>query len=398
MRTSILLLSSKENITRAVMANNHDDKKLAPHRGVTSYNILIKGVVKISLAGIGGLAASKIKNAAFRNTASVVCTTILIDGALTALTAYAHQKLSVKAVPEIRKKAVVDGIEMQWEEHGDLSDDALPVIFVHGIPSHPRAWRYVIPLVSAPGVRCLAWELVGYGWSIPEGLNRHISPAKQMEYLKKWLQYMNIDRAVFVGHDVGGGAIQALLVDEPERALGLILSDAVAYDNWPVPMVKACRSLANIIEYLPAFLVKPFYCAALLNLGHDHILNLLDAAWIHWQPYKYTDAGKGLAQQARYANEFDTIRTAQKLHTLAKLTFPKTVIWGTKDPLGVDSAERLAKDIDANLQLIPGGKHFTLENHPEIIAKAINGMISIVSMRKNAGVTSVSQDKIVDEG
>lgn len=368
------------------------------HKAVSAENLLIKGILKICIGGLGVFASSKLKNRTLSKTASITSAVVVLDGIITALTAYAHKKLSVRAIPENRRKAVIEGIEMQWEEYGDESEEALTIIFVHGIPSHPRAWRYVIPQVSRPGIRCLAWELVGFGWSIEAGLKRDISPSQQALYLKKWLQYMNVRRAVFVGHDVGGGAIQSLLVEEPERAMGLILSDAVAYDNWPVPMVRTCRSLASLIEHLPAFLVKPFYLAALINLGHDHILNLLDSAWIHWQPYKNTSAGKGLAQQGRHANKNDTLHIAHKLPRLANSTFPKTVIWGTKDPLGMDSAERLVKDIDANLQWIPGGRHFTLENHPEKIAKAVNGMIAIVSMRRNADVTSVSYHKRVDMG
>lgn len=363
-----------------------------------NHNVLIRGALKLCVAGFGTVASTKIKNRTLRKTAYAVSAIVLLDGALVALTAYAQKKLSLKAAPEIRKRAVVDGILMQWEDHGDQSEEALSIIFVHGIPSHPRAWRYIIPQVAGPGVRCLAWELVGFGWSIEAGLNRDISPAQQALYLKKWLLYMNINRAIFVGHDVGGGAIQGLLVEEPECAIGLILSDAIAYDNWPVPMVRACRTLADTIEHLPAFLVKPFYLAALLNLGHDHVLNLLDSAYIHWQPYKNTEAGKGLAQQGRHANNTDTLRIAKKLPRLAQSSFPKTVIWGTRDPLGMDSAKRLAKDIDANLQWISGGRHFTLENHPEKIAKEINEMIAVVSMRKDADVTNVSYDKNVKKG
>jgi pimeloyl-ACP methyl ester carboxylesterase len=60
--------------------------------------------------------------------------------------------------------ATVDGINMRWEETG--SGD--PVILVHGIPASPALWRDVAPLIK--GHRVLAWEMPGYGASIPEGL------------------------------------------------------------------------------------------------------------------------------------------------------------------------------------------------------------------------------------
>lgn len=67
----------------------------------------------------------------------------------------------------------VGGVRMRWEERGE----GQPAVFVHGIPTSPRLWRHVIPKVN--GARCLAWEMVGYGASIPEGEGRDISVARQ---------------------------------------------------------------------------------------------------------------------------------------------------------------------------------------------------------------------------
>ena len=67
----------------------------------------------------------------------------------------------------------VGGVRMRWEERGE----GQPVVFVHGIPTSPRLWRRVIPKVN--GARCLAWEMVGYGASIPESEGRDISVGQQ---------------------------------------------------------------------------------------------------------------------------------------------------------------------------------------------------------------------------
>ncbi len=80
------------------------------------------------------------------------------------------------------QKTTVDGIAMRWEERGE----GIPVVLLHGIPTSPAVWRRVVPLVT--GARCLAWEMVGYGASIPEGNNRDISVSKQADYLASWLR------------------------------------------------------------------------------------------------------------------------------------------------------------------------------------------------------------------
>jgi len=76
-----------------------------------------------------------------------------------------------------RPHAVIDGIRMAWVEQGE----GAPVILLHGIPTSPDLWRKVMP--RPKGVRALAWEMVGYGQSIPEGVGRNISVARRTEYL-----------------------------------------------------------------------------------------------------------------------------------------------------------------------------------------------------------------------
>jgi pimeloyl-ACP methyl ester carboxylesterase len=46
---------------------------------------------------------------------------------------------------------VVDGETVRWLEQGN----GRPVVLVHGIPTSPRLWRHVLPLVRG---RCLAWR------------------------------------------------------------------------------------------------------------------------------------------------------------------------------------------------------------------------------------------------
>lgn len=101
------------------------------------------------------------------------------------------------------RERVVANIPMRWLEHGE----GFPVVFVHGIPTTPALWRSVMPRVDG---RCLAFEMVGYGDSIPAGRGRDISVARQADYLLDWLDALEIERAVFVGHDLGGGSCRPL--------------------------------------------------------------------------------------------------------------------------------------------------------------------------------------------
>lgn len=289
----------------------------------------------------------------------------------------AVEEIPFEKAPENIRTKTIKGVVNRWEEHGDSSPDDIPVIMVHGLPTNPRVWRYIIPQVAKKGVRCLAWEQVGFGWSLLEGLGLDLSIPKQAEYLYDWLQHLGITKAVFVGHDYGGGVIQQLLVNHPELAAAVVLTDSVAYKNWPVKAVRMARSMRKKIEKLPHTMVKPIFVAGLTNLGHQNQAIKEESVKLYWEPYTQSFGPRAFAHQLSYFSS-DYTKTVSKQLDKIKLKVPARVVWGTKDPLGLSSGKKLSKALNAPLIKIPGGKHFTIEDHPEVIAKAINEVLEEV--------------------
>jgi pimeloyl-ACP methyl ester carboxylesterase len=187
----------------------------------------------------------------------------------------------------IERSGVVNAIPMRWLEHGE----GTPVVLVHGIPTSPELWRHVVPHLG--GVRCLAWEMVGYGASIPEGSERDISVARQAEYLATWLGHLDLDRVVLVGHDLGGGVAQIVAIREPERIAGLVLTNAIGYDSWPIPSVKAMQRMAAGLRRLPDAALYPMF-VTLLRRGHDNRAREAESIGIHWRHYAAHGAAPSL--------------------------------------------------------------------------------------------------------
>lgn len=265
---------------------------------------------------------------------------------------------------------------MRWEEHGASQADAIPVVMVHGLPTNTRVWRYVVPYLTRAKLRCLCWEQVGFGGSMDAGLSRDLSIPQQAQYLRAWLQHMGIKKAVFVGHDYGGGVVQKLLVDHPECVAGVVLADSVAFDNWPVPAVRVAQSLSAVVELLPPAMIKPMLFAAVCNLHATRTVTGESFA-TYWGPYNRAIGPQALAHQLKFFNNEDTQAVGLALEQ-RRPTVPARVLWGEKDPLGVASASRLAEALHAQLTIIPGGRHFTVEDHPELIAAAVCELVEAV--------------------
>ncbi len=166
------------------------------------------------------------------------------------------------------RTADVDGTPVRWLEQGT----GLPVVLVHGIPTSPTLWRHVLPQLT--GLRVLAFEMTGYGESIPAGRDRDISVGAQADRLNAWLAQLGIERAVLVGHDLGGGVGHIAAVREPQRCAGLLITNGIAYDSWPIPSVKVMRAAAPLLAMLPAIALKPA-----LNVADGTVLPVASVLW-----------------------------------------------------------------------------------------------------------------------
>lgn len=263
----------------------------------------------------------------------------------------------------------VNGIQMRWEEAGS----GQPVVLIHGIPTCPGLWRHVVPQLQ--DARTLAWEMVGYGGSIPEGRGRDISVRQQAEYLVAWLRTIGVERAVLVGHDLGGGVAQIAAVRHPDLVQGLVLMNTIAYDSWPIPSVKLMRALGPVVRGLPDVIFRQVFRLFLLQ-GHTTRQQARDAFAAHWPHYAAHGGADAFIRQVRALDVHDTLAIADQL---SGLDIPAQLVWGAADqfqPIGY--GYRLAHDLRARLDRIEGGKHFVPEDHPGRVAAAVNSLVGAV--------------------
>jgi pimeloyl-ACP methyl ester carboxylesterase len=271
------------------------------------------------------------------------------------------------------RTATVADTTVRWlEQHGE----GIPVVLVHGIPTSPALWRHVVPRLA--GLRVLAFEMTGYGDSVPAGRGRDISLSAQADRLLEWLAHLGIDRAVLVGHDLGGGVVHIAAVRRPDVCAGLFITNGVGYDSWPIPSVKAMAAASGIVSKLPAIAVKATL-GMLLVRGHDRLQVAKESLAVHYRPYAAHGGGEAMARQVDSLDVDDTLSVAEQIPTL---DVPARVVWGVADRFQkVEYGERFARDLGVPLRRIEGGKHFTPEDHPDVIAEEIRGLVAEVERR-----------------
>lgn len=96
------------------------------------------------------------------------------------------------------------------------------VVFCHGFPELAYSWRHQIPAVAAAGFRAIAPDQRGYGASsAPEPIEAYGMDELTGD-LVRLLDDMDIEKAVFVGHDWGGFLVWAMGVLHPDRCAGIV--------------------------------------------------------------------------------------------------------------------------------------------------------------------------------
>lgn len=270
------------------------------------------------------------------------------------------------------RTAHLDGTPVRWLEQGT----GQPVVLVHGIPTSPTLWRHVAPLL--PDLRVLAFEMTGYGDSIPAGVGRDLSVSAQADRLIAWIEHLDLGPTTLVGHDLGGGVVHIAAVRRPDLCAGLMITNGVGYDSWPIPSVKVMRAMSPLLARLPAVALKPAF-GVLLARGHDDAGRAKEAFGVHHRPYVEHGGGAAMARQVTALDVRDTLAVQDRISTLA---VPARVVWGAADQFQeVQYGERFARDLGTTVRRIEGGKHFTPEDHPDVIAEEVRSLAAEVARR-----------------
>lgn len=268
-------------------------------------------------------------------------------------------------------ETTVGDLTMRWFDH---AGQGTPVVLLHGIPTSPLLWRHVVPQLEA--CRPLAWEMVGYGGSWSAGHDRDISVRAQASYLDAWLDDRGLERVILVGHDLGGGVAQIAAVEDRRRVAGIVLANSIGYDSWPIPSVKAMRAIGGVVAKAPPKMFRAIF-SSFLRRGHDDQNVATESIRSHWRYYDHEQGPASFVAQIRSLDVDDTLRVSSRL---AELDLPARVVWGAADRFQkLSYGQRLARDLGAEIDVIPGGKHFVPEDHPGRIANAIQAVIEEVA-------------------
>jgi pimeloyl-ACP methyl ester carboxylesterase len=124
-------------------------------------------------------------------------------------------------------------LDVAYEQSG--SDDALPVLLLHGFPYDPRGFDEVVAIVNAAGFRTVVPYLRGCGGTrfLSGETLRSGEQAALGQDLLELLDALDIRKAVLAGYDWGGRAACVVSALWPERVAGLV--SGTGYNIQDIP-------------------------------------------------------------------------------------------------------------------------------------------------------------------
>ena len=147
-----------------------------------------------------------------------------------------------------------NGIKMAVYEQGPK--DGVPVVMCHGFPELAYSWRHQLPAVAGAGFRAIAPDMRGYGnTGGPKG--EEAVPLYDIAHLTDdlagMLDALDLDKAIFAGHDWGGMVVWQMALRHADRVAGVIGVNTPFIPRGPMDPIAAMRMAFGEDMYIVFF-------------------------------------------------------------------------------------------------------------------------------------------------
>ncbi|MCP4692672.1 MAG: alpha/beta hydrolase [Desulfobacterales bacterium] len=256
-----------------------------------------------------------------------------------------------------------DGVEIQLAEWEGGGED---VVCVHGLTANCRCWDVIAPAI-APTHRLLAVDLRGRGLS--DKPRTGYSEEHHIRDLIRVMDDLQLERAVLMGHSLGGYIAMGCAARHPERVKGLILLDAggeLSQDHWD----RVTAAIKPSIDRLELTFPSP---ETFLNIMKQvPFLQPWSDAIETWLRYDIEAAADGVRSRIRPENireEVSNKRRTGAARLYKDLSCPVLVLRAMKGILQPDDILLPQEAVDRMAREIPDAKYVNLNeaNHYSIL-------------------------------
>ncbi len=278
--------------------------------------------------------------------------------------------MSISAELGAEKLVDLPAGQVEYRERGS----GRPVVFVHGLLTNGDLWRKVVPAVADAGYRCITpdWPFGGHRIPVPDA---DLTPAGVGDLMGEFLAALELNDAVIVGTDTGGGMTQMLMERHPQRIGGVVLTPSDSLEVFPPKM----------FGYLPLSVRIPGFVwlmAQALRIRALHHLPML-FGWLTkrgFPPHVMDSFLTPMRRDAAVRADFTRfVAPMHRRHLLAaaehfaQFRRPVLLAWSIEDRIfPISLAHRLERLLpNARIEPIEDSYTFVAEDQPDLLARHI---------------------------
>jgi pimeloyl-ACP methyl ester carboxylesterase len=220
----------------------------------------------------------------------------------------------------------IGGARLHWAEVGDGSNQP-PVLLLHGLNDCHLTWRRVAPALGRSR-RVLMPDLPGHGFSDRPDASYELGWYAHL--MARWIDAVGLEQVDVVGHSLGGGIAQVLLLESPARIRRLVLAASGGLGR-EIALLLRLAALPRVVEHLGQPFMGPCTWLALRAVRNavpaEHIaeLSTINAR---------KGSARAFARTVRDIIDWHGQRQTffQRAHEITSLP-PMAVFWGDRDTI-----------------------------------------------------------------
>jgi len=110
-------------------------------------------------------------------------------------------------------------------------EGAQTLVFIHGLGSYLKFWRYQLDAFADAGYRVIALDMIGYGKSDKPASFPYTMEAMG-DVVLALIDRLNVTKPILVGHSMGGQTALSFAIRYPDRARGLVLTAPAGFEEF----------------------------------------------------------------------------------------------------------------------------------------------------------------------
>ncbi len=305
-----------------------------------------------------------------------------------------HEKAVPATLPRLARHtiALADGHKVRVAVCGR----GVPIVLIHGYSAEGMLYAQTLSRIVTSGFKVVAIDVANHGGTqgLPTG------GANFEEYTKllgRVVDELGINKAVYMGHSMGGRLITELAAREPDRALAVILLDAIVGEPWD-RIVSVSRFNPFVLAGVGAILLAdsfstvPFvrdprqavkFSKLAMPMVASHVKNPLHLI------------GPGVSILRSRSSKW-------MLEKLGREGVPVVAIHGDRDiVVPLSTARSAAKLAGGGVVVVEGGRHSWLLKDPEtlpaILRELFDAPTSVAARNRDFAEMGLAPDATLDE-